>query len=43
MNRLDRVLKKADELEMVVILGIFYFRQDEYLNDEAAIKMPQII
>ncbi len=38
MQRLDRILKKADELEMVVILGIFYFRQDEYLRDEAAIK-----
>ena len=38
MNRLDKVLKKADELEMVVILGLFYFRQDEYLEDEAAIK-----
>jgi hypothetical protein len=38
MKRLDNILKKADELQMVVILGIFYFRQDEYLTDEAAIK-----
>ncbi len=38
MNRLEKVLKKADELEMVVILGLFYFRQDEYLEDEAAVK-----
>ncbi len=38
MSRLDRVLEKADELEMVVILGIFYFRQDQYLSNETAIK-----
>jgi GH35 family endo-1,4-beta-xylanase len=38
MQRLDKILKKADELEMVVILGLFYFRQDEYLADENAIK-----
>jgi hypothetical protein len=38
MKRLDNILKKADELHMVVILGIFYFGQDQYLTDEAAIK-----
>ena len=37
MMRLDRILKKADELEMVVILGIFYFGQDQNLKDEKAI------
>lgn len=37
-SRLDRILKKADELGMVVILGIFYFGQDEYLTNEEAIK-----
>ncbi len=37
MKRLDRVLKKADELNMVVILGIFYFGQDQYLTDEQAV------
>ncbi|RAJ10260.1 hypothetical protein [Arenibacter echinorum] len=37
MKRLDNILKKADELQMVVILGIFYFRQDHHLKDEAAI------
>lgn len=37
MKRLDKILKKADELHMVVILGIFYFGQDQNLNDEAAI------
>ena len=35
MVRLERILKKADELQMVVILGIFYFGQDQNLKDEA--------
>ena len=35
--RLDRILKKADGLGMVVILGLFYFGQDQYLADEAAV------
>jgi hypothetical protein len=38
MKRLDNILKKADELKMVVILGIFYFGQDQYMTDEKAIK-----
>jgi hypothetical protein len=38
MNRLENILKKADELNMVVILGLFYFGQDQYLNDEKAVK-----
>lgn len=38
MNRLDKILKKADSLKMVVILGIFYFGQDQNLTDEAAVK-----
>lgn len=37
-KRLDRILNKADELGMVVILGIYYFGQDEQLENEAAIK-----
>src|SRR5262249_17048675 len=37
MGRLDRILRKADELGMVVILGYFYFGQDERLRDEAAV------
>src|SRR6185295_4201913 len=37
LARLDRVIDKADELGMVVILGIFYFGQDERLKDEAAV------
>ena len=38
MKRLDKILKKSDELGMVTILGLFYFGQDENLNDEAAVK-----
>ncbi len=37
INRLERILNKADELGMVVMLGYFYFGQDEYLEDEAAV------
>ena len=37
MKRLDKILKKADELQMVVFLGIFYFGQDQNLKNEQAI------
>jgi hypothetical protein len=37
MARMKRVLDKADSLGMAVILGIFYFGQDERLKDEAAV------
>jgi hypothetical protein len=37
MNRLERVLNRADDLGMVVILGYFYFGQDGNLTDEAAV------
>lgn len=37
LRRLARILDRADELGMVVILGIFYFGQDERLKDEAAV------
>lgn len=36
-ERLDKILKRADKLGMVVILGLFYFGQDQYLKDEAAV------
>jgi hypothetical protein len=36
-TRLERILDKADELGMVVILGYFYFGQDQRLKDEAAV------
>ncbi|HKJ78984.1 MAG TPA: hypothetical protein VKA10_05590 [Prolixibacteraceae bacterium] len=37
-ERMERIIYKADELGMVVILGIFYFGQDQFLQDEAAVK-----
>jgi hypothetical protein len=37
MARCERILDRADELGMVVILGYFYFGQDERLTDEAAV------
>jgi len=37
VTRLERVLDKADELGMVVIVCYFYFGQDERLKDEAAV------
>lgn len=37
MARMERVIRRADELGMVVILGIFYFGQDQRLKDEAAV------
>jgi len=37
MRRLERILDRADQLGLVVILGIFYFGQDQRLKDEAAI------
>lgn len=38
MNRLARILKRADELGMVVIVGYFYFGQDQRLENETAVK-----
>jgi len=37
LARLARILDRADELGMVVIVGYFYFGQDERLSDEAAV------
>ncbi len=37
MDRLTRVLDRADELGMAVILGIYYFGQDQRLTDEQAV------
>ena len=38
MARLARILDHADELGMVVILGYFYFGQDQQLRDDAAVR-----
>lgn len=37
MDRLSRILDKADDLGMAVMVGLFYFGQDERLADEAAV------
>ena len=37
LGRLERILDQADRLGMVVILGYFYFGQDQRLRDEAAV------
>jgi len=37
MERLERILRAADELGMVVILGYFYFGQDERIWDERSV------
>jgi hypothetical protein len=37
LERLDKILKMADRLRMVPILGLFYFGQDERLKDENAV------
>ena len=36
-QRMSRIVESADELGMVVILGLFYFGQDERLQDESAV------
>lgn len=38
MGRLEKILDKADKLQMVVIVGLFYFGQDQNLRDEEAIR-----
>ena len=37
LNRFDKILKKADALGMVPIVGLFYFGQDQNLKNEAAV------
>ncbi|MFZ5494594.1 MAG: hypothetical protein ACOZE5_04575 [Verrucomicrobiota bacterium] len=37
LARLQRILDRADELGLAVILGLFYFGQDQRLADEAAV------
>ncbi|MBP1666602.1 MAG: hypothetical protein H6Q23_1462, partial [Bacteroidetes bacterium] len=37
MKRLTKILDEADRLGMVPILGLFYFGQDERLDDEKAV------
>jgi hypothetical protein len=34
---LKQILDRAEELKMIPIVGLFYFGQDQYLQDEAAV------
>lgn len=38
MARLERILDESDRLGMVSILGIYYFGQDQWLEDDEAVK-----
>jgi hypothetical protein len=38
LNRLERILDRADELGMVPIVGYFYFGQDQRLENDAAVR-----
>ena len=38
LSRLERIIDFADALGMVVILGYFYFGQDQRIADESAVK-----
>jgi hypothetical protein len=38
VQRLERILDRADELGMVVILGYFYFGQDQRLTNDEAVR-----
>ncbi len=38
MARAERLLRAIDEAGMVTVLGIFYFGQDERLEDESAVR-----
>ena len=42
MARLERIIDRADELGMVIMVGIFYFGQDQRLAGEDAIKQAVI-
>jgi hypothetical protein len=38
LDRLERILDRADELGMAPIVGYFYFGQDQRLDDDAAVR-----
>jgi hypothetical protein len=39
MQRLEKILDRSDELGMITILGLFYFGQDQHLENEEAVKI----
>ena len=38
MIRLEKILDKANDIGMIPIVGLFYFGQDEHLQDDVAVK-----
>lgn len=42
MGRLARIIERADELGMVIMVGVFYFGQERRLADEQAVKRAVI-
>lgn len=42
LDRLYRLIKAADKIGMVIIVGYYYFGQDKYMADEEAIKRGTI-
>ena len=38
MQRTERIIDRADELGLIVILGLFYFGEDGILKDEEAVR-----
>ena len=38
IRRLSKIIEETDKLSMVLILGLFYFGQDERIRDEASVK-----
>jgi len=42
MDRVRRVIESADEYGMVIILGLFYQRQDQILKDENSVRQATI-
>jgi hypothetical protein len=42
MNRVARVIEAADEQGMVIIVGYFYQRQDQVLQDEKAVRQATV-
>lgn len=42
LDRLARILDKADELGMVPMLGLFYFGQDQRIRDQEAVRAAAV-
>jgi len=42
MDRLERIIDYADELGMVIMVSVFYFGQDQRLDNEEAVKQAVV-